>query len=239
MFHCHGLPEFASGLPLGGGHDTNSSRPCTLIHDLLCRIPCRLFIHELFFGPLGLHLLVWSELGRSPPFRPMRALTFPVVQEVVFGNNPSDHETWSIWCRVGIHIDSTSILHSYTLLVPQAQCGANLEQLHLFHQWECLKCNGHGLSVSCVKWPLTTKNIVFSNQIPYVNNKPPPLCVLVHVRAYNVHVISWPWSSWQLNPLAPMTWMSPTTFTQNSGYKHLKMPFFHKHSHPTPRLSPT
>ena len=26
---------------------------------------CRLFIHELFFGPLGLHLLVWSELGRS------------------------------------------------------------------------------------------------------------------------------------------------------------------------------
>ena len=23
-----------------------------------------------------------------------------------------------------------------------------------FHQWECLKRNGHGLSVSCVKWPL-------------------------------------------------------------------------------------
>ena len=23
-----------------------------------------------------------------------------------------------------------------------------------FHQWECLKCNGHGLSVSCVKWCL-------------------------------------------------------------------------------------
>ena len=26
---------------------------------------------------LGLHLLVWSELGRSPPFRRMRALTLP------------------------------------------------------------------------------------------------------------------------------------------------------------------
>jgi hypothetical protein len=31
---------------------------------------------------------------------------------------------------------------------------SNLDRLRLFHQWECLKCNGHGLSVSCVKWPL-------------------------------------------------------------------------------------
>ena len=69
-----GLPEFSSGPPLG---DANSGRPCTLIHNMPCRTPCRLFIHELFFGPLGLHLLVWSELGRSLPFRPMRALTLP------------------------------------------------------------------------------------------------------------------------------------------------------------------
>jgi hypothetical protein len=52
-------------------------KPCTLIHNLPCRAPCRLFIHELFFGPLDLHLLVWSELGPSPSFRPMRALTWP------------------------------------------------------------------------------------------------------------------------------------------------------------------
>ena len=33
----------------------------------------------------------------------------------------------------------------------------NLDRLHcLFHQWECLKFNGHGLSVSCVKWPSIT-----------------------------------------------------------------------------------
>jgi hypothetical protein len=32
-------------------------------------------IHELFFRPLGLHLLVWSELGQSPPCWRMRALT--------------------------------------------------------------------------------------------------------------------------------------------------------------------
>ena len=30
---------------------------------------------NFFFGPLGLHLLVWSELGWSPSFRQMRALT--------------------------------------------------------------------------------------------------------------------------------------------------------------------
>ena len=73
----HGLPEFSSGPPLGGGFEAKSGRPCTLVHNLPCRTPCRLFIHGLFFGPLGLHLLVWSELGRSPPFWPMRALTLP------------------------------------------------------------------------------------------------------------------------------------------------------------------
>ena len=30
---------------------------------------------ELLFGPLRIHLLVWIELGRSPPSWPMRALT--------------------------------------------------------------------------------------------------------------------------------------------------------------------
>ena len=54
----HGLPEFVLGPPLGGGFDANSGRPCTLIHNLPCRTPRRLFILKLFFGPLGLHLLV-------------------------------------------------------------------------------------------------------------------------------------------------------------------------------------
>jgi hypothetical protein len=31
----------------------------------------RLFIHDTFFGPLGLHLLVWSEHRRSQPFQPI------------------------------------------------------------------------------------------------------------------------------------------------------------------------
>ena len=70
----HGRPEFALGLPLGGGPDENSRRPWNLIHSPPCRTPCRLFIHEIFFGPLGLHLRVWSELRRSPPFQPMTSL---------------------------------------------------------------------------------------------------------------------------------------------------------------------
>ena len=43
-------------------------------YNLSCRNPCRLFIQDDFFGPLGLHFLLWRELGWSPPFRPMRDL---------------------------------------------------------------------------------------------------------------------------------------------------------------------
>ena len=37
-----------------------------------------------------------------------------------FENSPSDHETRSIGCNVGIHVDFISILQSHTPLVPQA-----------------------------------------------------------------------------------------------------------------------
>ena len=49
-------------------------RPWNLIHSPPCTTSCRLFVHGVFFGPLGLHLRVWIELGRSPLFRPMKAL---------------------------------------------------------------------------------------------------------------------------------------------------------------------
>jgi hypothetical protein len=45
------------------------------------------------------------------PWSPSFVLGLP-LQEVVFESNPNDHETWSIWCHVGIHVDFTSILHS-------------------------------------------------------------------------------------------------------------------------------
>ena len=74
IFENHGLPKFALGPPLGGRFDETSGRPWNLIHSPPCRTSCRLFIHEVFFRSLGLHLRVRSELGWPPPFWPMRAL---------------------------------------------------------------------------------------------------------------------------------------------------------------------
>ena len=70
----YSLLEFVSGPPPRGRPNANSGRPFHLVHNPPCRTPCTLFFHEVFFGPLGLHLRVWSELGQSPPFRPMRSL---------------------------------------------------------------------------------------------------------------------------------------------------------------------
>jgi hypothetical protein len=48
------------------------------------------------------------------PWSPDFVLGLP-PQEVVLGNSPSNHETWSIQCHVGIHVDFTSILHSHNI----------------------------------------------------------------------------------------------------------------------------
>ena len=61
--------------PPGGGPDANFGRPCTLIHNLPCRTPCRLFQPRTFLWTF--RSSPPSELGRSPPFRPMRSLTLP------------------------------------------------------------------------------------------------------------------------------------------------------------------
>jgi hypothetical protein len=75
----HGLLEFASNLPLGGGPDANFGKPWHIIY-----IFPILGIHVEFLsmikkikikiGSLGLHLQVWSELGQSWPFWPIRDL---------------------------------------------------------------------------------------------------------------------------------------------------------------------
>ena len=103
----HGLLKFALGPPLGGRPDVNSGRAWNLIHSLPCRTPCRFFIHEVFFGPLGLHLRMWSELGWSPPFRPMRALrlqwswAFSLVCEVAL-SHPIGNTNDRILCRAKV-----------------------------------------------------------------------------------------------------------------------------------------
>ena len=57
----HGLPELSWDPPLGGGLDKNFGGPWNLIHSPPCKTPCKLFILEIFFGPLGLHLFVWTR----------------------------------------------------------------------------------------------------------------------------------------------------------------------------------
>ena len=56
--------------------------------------------------------------------------------------------------RLYIHI-------AFTYSVGPSSVGeVNLYRLHLSHQWECLKCNAHGPSVSCVKWPMNSRMTV-------------------------------------------------------------------------------
>ena len=61
MFDHYDLSEFVSCLPLRS-HKTLS---------VVCHIGLHVdfFIHEIFSGHLGLHLLVRREFGKSPPFR--------------------------------------------------------------------------------------------------------------------------------------------------------------------------
>ena len=45
-----------------------------MIHRMPSMIPCRLYIHLAFTYSVGPSSVVWSELGRAPPFPPMRVL---------------------------------------------------------------------------------------------------------------------------------------------------------------------
>ena len=90
-----------------------SERAWNLMHSLPCGTPCRLFLHEVFFQYLDLHLRVWSKLGRSPSFRPMKALwwqwswAFSLMCEVAL----SDAEVKGSPPPVDSHLDGDT-LHS-------------------------------------------------------------------------------------------------------------------------------
>ena len=62
-----------------------------------------------------------------------------------------------MWCHVGIHVDFTSIMHSYLYRILKHSVKWTWTSSTLFHQWQCLKCNGRGLPVSRVKWPLCNR----------------------------------------------------------------------------------
>ena len=157
----HSLVEFGSSPPPRGGPDKNSRRPWNLIYSPPCRTPCILFIHEVFFGPLGLHLRVWSELGPS---------VFLVEEKKIFFFRPL------IFVFFLAQESSKEKLRFF--LCPF------LDSLRPFDQWELLDCNGHRPSVLCVKWPWGHYDIspwlVVGERGAAATNSPPTLTSAGH-----------------------------------------------------------
>jgi hypothetical protein len=60
-------------------------------------------------------------------------------------------------CRLYMHLAFTYFIGPSSIV-----CEANLDWLHqVSHQWECLKCNGHGPPISCM-WTLNWPSLVMS-----------------------------------------------------------------------------
>ena len=119
----HSLSNSASSLPLGGEPDASSSIPWNIIHSLSCRNPYRLFIYNILFGSSSLDLLVWSELGRSLPFWPMRNLRMLGLQCRV----------WS--CPKCIVLKPQSNLGSW----PPLTCGSVPRTTSRRRTWTCVE----------------------------------------------------------------------------------------------------
>ena len=62
------------GLPPRGGFWKYSKWPWNTIHSMPHRNPCRLYNHLAFTCYVGPSSVVWSELGPSLPFPPMKVL---------------------------------------------------------------------------------------------------------------------------------------------------------------------
>ena len=68
----------------------------------------------------------------------------------------------SIVFHVGLHVDFSSMKSALGLQAITFVCEVNLDSLFPFDQWEHLDCNGHGLSVLCVKRPLSDEFMTLS-----------------------------------------------------------------------------
>jgi hypothetical protein len=95
-------------------------KSCSVVTDpqVWCEVICDRVLNQMLFQWIFIHAdpYTWSNRKNQQlwvfrvPWSPVLYKTY--LQEVVFENKPSDHETWSIRCHVGIHVDFTSILHS-------------------------------------------------------------------------------------------------------------------------------
>ena len=60
--------NFVLGLSPIGGFWKWSKWPWNMIHLMLCRNPCRLYIYLAFIYSVGPSSVVWNQLGPAPPF---------------------------------------------------------------------------------------------------------------------------------------------------------------------------
>ena len=111
LFDWYDMPNFVSGLRLGGGPDVNYDGSWNIINNMPCRNPSRFLTHASLFGSLGLHLLMCSDLGWSRPFWPMRDLRMNAI-------NGHGHLVWCVNCPsvswplfVMLKVDTTNSRH--------------------------------------------------------------------------------------------------------------------------------
>ena len=134
-----------------------------------CNNPC-----TLFFGPLHLHLLVWSELGWFGIFDQREILKcnghmpsvscpkWPLIRWNFSNENMYDansNKPWNIIHNLPCNNPYRLFFRPLSLLL---LVWSILGWFGLSDQWEILKCNGHGPSVLCMKRPLEGNLLVWS-----------------------------------------------------------------------------
>ena len=90
-----------------------------------CHVELHVDLSSTNFMSLGLHLLVWSELGRSPPFRPMRARTLP--RSGAFSLVGEVNEWSSLWVLYDLYISLPCLgIHGWLKGLAERKCKAPL-----------------------------------------------------------------------------------------------------------------
>ena len=95
------------------------------------------------------------------------------LQETGLTQILGDHETLSIVCYVGLHVDFSSMKSSSGLQAFTFVCEVNFNGLRPFNQWELLDCNGHGPSALCVKWPWVSHTLQAMGIELHISNEGP------------------------------------------------------------------
>ena len=90
-------PSFVSDLPPRGGFWKYSKWASHMIHSMPYKNPRRFYINIAFTYSVGPSSVVWSELGPTPPFPPMR------VPQVQWSQPLVSYVKWPLRCPILIY----------------------------------------------------------------------------------------------------------------------------------------